>query len=102
MPRDATIDKREDRDDDEHPTELPSEHPHSEDVDMEFVGTHAPRADMGIMEADSDDEESTQLLAQMGCSTKRAPTRRKNLLKATIATTNEVIASEICFSRRII
>ena len=70
MPRDATIDKREDRDDDEHPTELPSEHPHSEDVDMEFVRMHVPRADIGIMEPDSDDEESTRLLAQMGCSMK--------------------------------
>ena len=95
MPRDATIDKREDRDDDEHPTELPSEHPHSEDVDMEFVGTHAPRADIGIMEPDSDDEESTQLLVQMGCSTKQAPTRWKNRPKATTATTREVIVSQI-------
>ena len=102
MPRDAANDKREDRDDDELPTELPSEHPHSEDVEMDFAGTHAPRADIGIMELDSDDEESTQLLAQLGCSTRRAPTRRKNRPKAATTTTKEVTVSEIYFPPRII
>ena len=63
---------------------------------------HAPRADIGIMEPDSDDEESTQLVAQMGCSTQRAPTRRKNRPKATTATTREVIVSEIYSPPRII
>ena len=37
---------------------LPIEQPHSEDVKLDFVGAHAPRADIGILEPDSDDEES--------------------------------------------
>ena len=41
---------------------------------MDFVGAHAPRADIGILEPDSDDEESTQILARICCSAKRAPT----------------------------
>ena len=57
--------------------ELHSESSRSEDVEMDFVGAHAPHADIGILELDSDDEESTQLLARIGCSAERAPTRRR-------------------------
>ena len=56
---------------------LPIEQPHSEDVEMEFVGAHTPRADIGILEPDSVDEESTQTLARIGCSAERAPTSHR-------------------------
>ena len=52
-----------------HHDTFDDEQPQSEDVEMEFVGTHEPRADLGVLEPDSDDEESIQLLAQMGCAT---------------------------------
>ena len=44
---------------------------YNEDVEMDFVGTHAPRADLGTLEPDSDDEESARVLARLGYSTKR-------------------------------
>ena len=70
-PSGNTTDEQEARDDffDDEPT---TDHPQSEDVEMDFVGTHEPRADIGVLEPDPDDKESTQLLAQMGCSTQEA------------------------------
>ena len=70
-PSSNTTDKQEARDDflDDEPV---TDQPQSEDVEMDFVGTHEPRADIGVLEPDPDDKESTQLLAQIGCSTQEA------------------------------
>ena len=71
----------------------------SEDVEMDFVGTHAPRADIGTLEPDSDDEESTRMLAHMGCSTNHR--RRKPPRSLRQATPKEAIVSEIYSPSRI-
>ena len=101
-PRDATTDKREVRGDIGFPTdERHSETSRSENVEMDFVGTHAPHADIGILEPDSDDEESTQLLARIGCSAERAPTCRRRRRRSAISASKEVIVSEIYSPQRI-
>ena len=85
---------------------LPIEQPHSEDVEMEFVGAHTPRADIGILEPDSVDEESTQTLARIRCSAERAPTSHRKCSKPSRslrqATSKELIVSEIYSPPRII
>ena len=75
-----------------------TDQPQSEDVEMDFVGTHEPRADIGVLEPDPNDKESSQLLAQIGCSTQEAlgrSVRQNTRLRTTTATTKDVIFSEI-------
>ena len=66
---------------------------HNEDVEMDCVGTHAPRAELDTLEPDSDDEESTRMLARLGYSTKRR--RRKPPRPTHQATPKESTVSEI-------
>ena len=71
---------------------------------MDFVGTHEPRADIGVLEPDPDDKESIQLLAQIGCSTQEALGRsagHSTRLRTKTATTKEVTVSEIYSPPRI-
>ena len=68
------------------------------------MGTHEPRADIGVLEPDPDDKESIQLLAQIGCSTQEALGRsvgQNTRLRTTTATTKEVTVPEIYSPPRI-